>query len=115
MNVIGNAVKYSPDGGEIKVACSLESGNLRVDITDQGLGIPQEALPELFNKFYRVDNSDRREIGGTGLGLSIVKEIMDNHEGKVEVSSIYGQGSTFSLLFPLATTNRDVAGYEKSL
>ncbi|QMV42569.1 ATP-binding protein [Cohnella cholangitidis] len=115
MNVIGNAVKYSPNGGEITVACSVESRTLRIDITDQGLGIPQEALAEVFNKFYRVDNSDRREIGGTGLGLSIVKEIMDNHDGKVEVSSIYGQGSTFSLSLPLATGNRNVAGYERSL
>ncbi len=101
MNVIGNAVKYSPEGGTVTVACSVEERQLRIDVTDEGLGIPPDALPGLFAKFYRVDNSDRREIGGTGLGLAIVKEIMDVHGGKVFASSVYGQGSTFSLLLPL--------------
>ncbi|MFC4601116.1 ATP-binding protein [Cohnella hongkongensis] len=101
MNLIGNAVKYSPDGGTVTVVCSEEDRQLRIDVTDEGLGIPQEALPGLFSRFYRVDNSDRREIGGTGLGLAIVKEIMDVHKGKAFAASVYGQGSTFSLLLPL--------------
>ncbi len=101
MNLVGNAVKYSPNGGTVTAVCSEENGQLRIDVTDQGLGIPPEALSGLFSKFYRVDNSDRREIGGTGLGLAIVKEIMDVHKGRALASSIYGQGSTFSLLLPL--------------
>ncbi|RUS44626.1 ATP-binding protein [Cohnella sp. AR92] len=102
LNVIGNAVKYSPGGGDIKVSCLLQGNQLRVAIEDQGLGIPEESLPKLFEKFYRVDNGDRRAIGGTGLGLSIVKEIMTMHEGEVEVASAYGQGTTVTLAFPLA-------------
>ncbi|MEI7025475.1 ATP-binding protein [Paenibacillus sp. y28] len=102
MNVIGNAIKYSPDGGTVSVQLRREDANLCIDITDEGLGIPAEALPKLFHKFYRVDNSDRREIGGTGLGLAIVKEIMNIHGGDVKASSVYGQGSTFTLLLPLA-------------
>lgn len=101
MNLIGNAVKYSPDGGTVTVACGMEDGHLRIDVADEGLGIPSESLPGLFSKFYRVDNSDRREIGGTGLGLAIVKEIMDVHKGKVSASSVYGRGSTFTLMLPL--------------
>jgi CheY-like chemotaxis protein len=69
---------------------------------DEGLGIPAEAIPNLFAKFYRIDNSDRRKIGGTGLGLAIVKEIMKAHGGDVQVKSELGAGSTFTVSFPLA-------------
>lgn len=100
MNVVGNAVKYSPTGGKVGITLGIEDSYLRVDISDEGLGIPTEAIPQLFQKFYRVDNTDRRQIGGTGLGLAIVKEIMQHHGGDVQVASTYGQGSTFSLLLP---------------
>lgn len=100
VNVISNAVKYSPQGGKIKVDLKSEDNYLYIHVTDEGLGIPQDNLPLLFQKFYRVDNSDRREIGGTGLGLAIVKEIMERHSGDVEVTSVYGQGSTFTLRLP---------------
>ncbi|WP_394232198.1 ATP-binding protein [Niallia oryzisoli] len=100
-NLINNAVKYSPAGGEIKVVLYEKEHSLCIDIIDQGLGIPEEALPNLFTKFYRVDNSDRRKIGGTGLGLSIVHEIMKAHEGTVSVTSILRKGSRFTLTFPL--------------
>lgn len=100
MNVISNAVKYSPQGGKVKVELRAEDNYMYIHVTDEGLGIPQDNLPLLFQKFYRVDNSDRREIGGTGLGLAIVKEIMERHSGDVEVTSVYGQGSTFTLRLP---------------
>lgn len=100
VNVISNAVKYSPRGGKVKVELRAEDNYMYIHITDEGLGIPLDNLPLLFQKFYRVDNSDRREIGGTGLGLAIVKEIMERHSGDVEVHSVYGQGSTFTLRLP---------------
>lgn len=103
-NLLNNAVKYSPEGGDITISLYQEGSYLKVNVTDQGLGIPEDSLDKLFNKFYRVDNSDRRTIGGTGLGLAIVQEIMKAHEGKVLVQSAYGKGSTFSLLFPAVET-----------
>ncbi|MFK3961550.1 ATP-binding protein [Guptibacillus hwajinpoensis] len=100
-NFISNAVKYSPEGGAILTRFRVGEGQLYVDIKDEGLGIPQDALSKLFTKFYRVDNSDRRQIGGTGLGLAISKEILLAHDGDVEVTSELGKGSTFTLVFPL--------------
>lgn len=108
VNIISNAVKYSPQGGNVKVELSAEDNYVYIHISDEGLGIPQEAVPLLFQKFYRVDNSDRREIGGTGLGLAIVKEIMERHSGTVQVSSIYGEGSTFSLQLPYVSEGEEV-------
>lgn len=102
-NVLHNAIKYSPDGGKITIRIYEENNKLNIDVKDEGLGIPKEALPDLFTKFYRVDNSDRRKIGGTGLGLSIVKEIMKAHDGQVHVTSHEKKGSTFTLTFPLTT------------
>ncbi|MFP3390443.1 ATP-binding protein [Brevibacillus sp. SIMBA_040] len=101
VNLISNAVKYSPKGGRIRVICREEDKQLLVDIQDEGLGIPAEAIPHLFTKFYRVDNSDRREIGGTGLGLAIVQEIVNIHHGEIAVTSESGQGSTFTVSLPL--------------
>lgn len=101
VNLISNAVKYSPTGGYVRVICRQEGGRLLVEIHDEGLGIPAEAIPQLFTKFYRVDNSDRREIGGTGLGLAIVQEIVHIHHGEIAVTSESGRGSTFTVSLPL--------------
>ena len=100
-NLLSNAIKYSPEGGRITIASRIEAGQHVISIQDEGLGIPDNALPKLFNKFYRVDNSDRREIGGTGLGLAIVKEIITRHRGTIEVDSKLGEGSTFTIRFPV--------------
>ncbi|WP_049775748.1 ATP-binding protein [Geobacillus sp. C56-T3] len=86
-NLVHNAVKYSPNGGAVVIRLYEHSGCLCVDVQDEGLGIPAEALPHIFEKFFRVDNSDRRRIGGTGLGLTIVKEIAKAHGGEVTVVS----------------------------
>ncbi|MGG4489934.1 ATP-binding protein [Metabacillus idriensis] len=102
-NILSNAVKYSPDGGDIKILMYEEENMLKIDVEDKGLGIPEEAVDKLFSKFYRVDNSDRRKIGGTGLGLAIVKEIIKEHDGEISVSSRIGKGSVFTVALPLAS------------
>lgn len=102
-NLISNAIKYSPNGGTILIRVYSKNGMVAVDVKDEGLGIPEEEIPKLFQPFYRVDNSDRRRIGGTGLGLSIVEEIIKAHDGVVSVKSEYGKGSTFTVQFPMVT------------
>ncbi|MGZ4162754.1 MAG: ATP-binding protein [Tumebacillaceae bacterium] len=101
MNMIGNAMKYSPNGGDVLLRFGQAEDELTVDIVDHGLGIPKDAIGHLFSKFYRIDNSDRRKIGGTGLGLAICKEIMKAHNGTITVESVLGEGSTFTLHFPI--------------
>ncbi|MGD6844188.1 ATP-binding protein [Bacillus infantis] len=103
-NLISNAVKYSPGGGDIIIRLYQEDKSVVAEVEDEGLGIPEDALDKLFTKFYRVDNSDRRRIGGTGLGLSIVQEIIKAHSGSISVTSTYGKGSKFTLSFPLIET-----------
>lgn len=114
MNLLSNSIKYSPDGGLILIRLYNNEDLLCIDIQDEGLGIPQESLQHLFQKFYRVDNSDRRRIGGTGLGLSIVEEIIKSHGGRITVTSEYGQGSTFTLSFPKVTLKEERLKYESS-
>ncbi|PKG25383.1 ATP-binding protein [Niallia nealsonii] len=99
-NIIGNAIKYSPEGGTIQISIYEETETLNVSVKDEGLGIPEGESAKLFNKFYRIDNSDRRKIGGTGLGLAIVQEIVNAHGGKITVQSQLGVGSNFTLSFP---------------
>ncbi|MEH7444791.1 ATP-binding protein [Bacillus sp. JJ1122] len=100
-NLVHNAIKYSPNGGEVRIALYEKDGQVNIEIKDEGLGIPPEAMDKLFEKFYRVDNSDRRSIGGTGLGLAIVKEIIQFHNGEIKVDSEYGKGSTFTVSLPV--------------
>ena len=100
-NLLSNAIKYSPQGGEISIRVLVHDNILQVSITDHGLGIPEEARTKLFEKFFRVNNNDRREIGGTGLGLAICKEIIQAHNGTIWVESLYGVGSTFHFTIPL--------------
>lgn len=100
-NLINNAIKYSPEGGKIDVTLETSDNDIIIRVTDDGIGIPHHAFAHLFDKFYRVDNSDTRRIGGTGLGLSICKEIVKEHEGTIHVESEEGVGSTFTILLPL--------------
>jgi PAS domain S-box-containing protein len=100
-NILSNAIKYSPNGGNIFVNVFIDGSHLKIAIKDEGLGIPADALDKLFTKFYRVDNTDRRKIGGTGLGLAIVKEIVKAHDGDITVDSAPGDGSVFTIIFPL--------------
>ncbi|NLY74355.1 MAG: PAS domain-containing protein [Firmicutes bacterium] len=110
INLVDNAIKYTPAGGEIIVGSARGEGETIVYVRDTGIGIPAENLPRIFERFYRVDKGRSREMGGTGLGLSIVKHIMERHGGKVSVWSEPGQGSEFKLIFPdkwLAEENRN--------
>ncbi|WYP28114.1 ATP-binding protein [Alkalihalobacillus sp. FSL W8-0930] len=100
VNLVSNAVKFSPNGGHVEVVMVNKGTELHIHINDEGLGIPESEIDKLFTKFHRIDNSDRRKIGGTGLGLPIVKEIMEAHGGSVSVKSTLGAGSTFILSFP---------------
>jgi two-component system phosphate regulon sensor histidine kinase PhoR len=101
INLVSNAIKYSPKGSETLVRLHQHNGNVRVDVKDTGLGIPREAIPRLFEKFYRVRCDDRKDIIGTGLGLSLVKQIIDVHAGEISVESEHGVGSTFTFSLPM--------------
>jgi two-component system phosphate regulon sensor histidine kinase PhoR len=100
VNLLGNAVKYSSEGTQITLRNMELNGMIRIEVEDQGCGIEAEHLPHLFERFYRVDKARSRDVGGTGLGLAIVKHIALLHEGHVEVKSILGKGSIFSLVLP---------------
>lgn len=102
LNLIDNALKYTPHFGKIRIALSNDDGWARVSVVDTGIGIPAESIPYIFDRFYRVDMSRSREVAGTGLGLSIVKSIVDAHNGRVEVKSRVGIGSEFIIIFPCA-------------
>ncbi|MGB2868044.1 MAG: ATP-binding protein [Bacteroidota bacterium] len=95
-NLIENAVRYNREHGTVVVSTDNADGNVRVSVQDSGVGISQEHLPRIFERFYRVDKDRSREVGGTGLGLAIVKHIVDAHGSKVEVESVEGEGSKFS-------------------
>jgi|GEM_PF-2352550 len=103
-NLVSNAIKYSPQGGDIVIAASLRDGYWELSVEDHGLGIPENALEHLFEKFYRIQTAGHRQIGGTGLGLSIVKEIVTAHGGRIAVASRYGEGSTFTVSLPASRT-----------
>ena len=100
INIIGNAIKFSPNGGEITVTVENVQNMVQISVKDQGIGIPQKEISELFKKFKRLDNSARRKIGGTGLGLAICKEIVTQHGGDIWIQSTEGQGTTVYFTLP---------------
>ncbi len=102
INLISNAIKYSHDEKEISIALSRRDGFVALRVADKGIGIASEEMPHIFEPFYRALEGKIHGSGGAGLGLAIVKHVMDAHEGKVEVESVPGKGSTFTLLFPLS-------------
>ena len=99
-NILNNAIKYSPDGGKITVSMKTTDDQMILSIKDQGLGIPKQDLPKIFDRFYRVDRARSRAQGGTGLGLAIAKEIIKQHNGFIWAKSEYGKGSTFTIVLP---------------
>jgi two-component system phosphate regulon sensor histidine kinase PhoR len=101
-NLIDNAIKYTEGGGAIDISMEREGDRVRVDVKDTGIGIPQEDLPRIFERFYRVDKARSRQVGGTGLGLSIAKHLVQAMNGEIEVTSRGGVGSTFTVRFPAA-------------
>lgn len=108
LNLLDNAVKYSEAGSRVEVSIEEDEEHTTVSVRDTGLGIPQEELPQLFERFYRVDKDRSRATGGTGLGLAIAKEIVEMHGGGIEVESSVGEGSTFSVKLPKAMLPRSV-------
>ena len=101
VNLLGNASKFSPDGGEIILRTEVKDRELLVQVTDHGIGIPEEAIRQLFDRFYQVDSSATRNTGGSGLGLYISKQIIEAHQGRIWAESVVGEGSTFSFTLPL--------------
>jgi two-component system, OmpR family, phosphate regulon sensor histidine kinase PhoR len=103
-NLLSNAIKYSPDGGEIHITLEDRNNRICISVSDQGLGMPREVLPIIFEKFYRVDSPAVKKIGGTGIGLSIVKYIVELHNGGITVESEEGKGSKFTFFIPRTRT-----------
>jgi len=104
VNLLDNAIKYTPPKGAVSLTVTARNGRAMLDVADNGMGIPAEALPHVFERFFRVDKARSREMGGAGLGLSIVRSICVAHHGKVEALSTPGQGSVFHVELPLATS-----------
>jgi signal transduction histidine kinase len=102
VNLLDNAIKYTLQGGTIALTVSAINSHAVLEVADNGIGIPAEALPRVFDRFFRVDEARSRELGGAGLGLSIVKSICTAHHGRVEANSTPGQGSRFRVELPLA-------------
>ncbi len=101
MNLLDNAVRYTPSPGTVSISLRREGQMAVVAITDTGVGIPAADIPLIFERFYRVDKSRSRAEGGSGLGLAICRHIADAHGGMIEVESEVGTGSTFSVWLPL--------------
>ncbi|WP_235318330.1 ATP-binding response regulator [Planococcus sp. CAU13] len=112
MNVIGNAIKFSPLGGNVTISLKNDARNLHVSVQDQGIGIPAEDIPKLFSKFQRIDNSSRRKIGGTGLGLAICQEIIAKHDGKIWIESEEGLGTSVHFELPLLSETTEYTVHE---
>jgi two-component system phosphate regulon sensor histidine kinase PhoR len=102
VNLVDNALKFTPPGGSVRIGAELRDGRPRLRVEDEGTGIPSESQEKVFHRFFRVDKARSREMGGTGLGLSIVKHLMRLHGGAVSLDSEVGRGSTFILEFPPA-------------
>lgn len=102
VNLLDNAIKYTGEGGKVEITVGVASGSAVLEVTDSGVGIPSEAIPHVFERFYRVDKARSRQMGGAGLGLSIVKSICAAHQGRVSVESSEGKGSRFRVELPLA-------------
>ena len=101
MNIIGNAIKYTPDGGHIRVTAAAEEDTVWMEVSDDGIGIPEKDRERIFERFYRVDKARSRESGGTGLGLSIAREIVQRHNGSLALAPHEGKGTTVRLTLPI--------------
>lgn len=108
-NLLSNAIKYSPDGGCVRITALSHVDYLEARVSDEGIGIEEDEIPKIFDKFYRVKHSQTRQVIGTGLGLAIVKNIIEAHRGSIDVESQVGQGTTFKVLLPVAAEVRSVA------
>jgi two-component system sensor histidine kinase VicK len=101
INIISNAIKYTPEKGDIHLYCGSVYSEAFIKVRDNGIGIPEENLPRIFERFYRVDKARSRETGGTGLGLAIAKQIMTGLGGNITINSKYGEGTEVIITLPL--------------
>ncbi|RSL28855.1 cell wall metabolism sensor histidine kinase WalK [Salibacterium salarium] len=99
-NIVSNAVKYSPDGGQITIQVITRAKAIDIEVTDEGVGIPKDSQPKVFDRFYRVDKARARNLGGTGLGLAIAKELVESHDGYISIDSEWQKGTTVSVTLP---------------
>ena len=114
-NLISNAIRYSPDGGEIVIEARLDKNGYQISVSDQGLGIAAQHLSRLTERFYRVDAGRSREVGGTGLGLAIVQQILRRHDANLKIQSEAGKGSTFTCQFPLVRVQSEITNKKSSV
>jgi signal transduction histidine kinase len=115
VNLLDNAIKYTPQGGAVSLTVAANDTKAVLEVADNGYGIPPEALPHVFDRFFRVDQARSRDQGGAGLGLAIVKSICTAHQGRIEASSTSGLGSRFRVELPLissASNNRHHSKHE---
>ena len=108
LNFVSNAIKFTPDNGKIIVKANSEGDMVRISVIDNGIGMRQEDVGKLFNRFIQVDQSNTRRVGGAGLGLAIVKELMELMGGSIDLESEFGKGSTFSVLLPVAQSQNTI-------
>ena len=109
-NLLDNAVKYSDPGSRIDLRARADGESVAIEVEDRGLGIPTRDLERIFERFYRVDRARSRDTGGTGLGLAIVRHVVANHAGEVQVRSVEGEGSTFTVTVPSGPGPHPVSG-----
>lgn len=114
-NLVSNAVAHTPPGGSVVLAANVEDSAVRIEVSDSGIGIPSEALPKVFDRFFRLDSSRSQASGGTGLGLAIVQSIMLLHGGTVEIASKLGQGTTVTLHLPMAAPGHAAAASNRHM
>ncbi len=105
-NLLDNAIKYSPAGAGVTMSARIEKRQVAIRVADTGIGIDEQFIPRLFERFYRVDKARSRKLGGTGLGLAIVKHIVQTHRGRIEVQSTPGKGSTFTVFLPAEANDK---------
>ena len=108
INLVSNAINYSPDGGEVRISAVSHGDYLEVRVQDQGIGIEAEEISKIFDKFYRVKSPKTRQVIGTGLGLALVKGLIEAHRGTVEVDSEVGAGTTFKIKLPTVAAAKAV-------
>ena len=101
-NLVENAIKYNQEQGKVEVTLDADHQFFTVQVSDTGIGIPEESLNQIYERFYRVDKSHSREIGGTGLGLAITKNAVLLHRGSIKADSVVGEGTTFIVKIPLS-------------
>jgi two-component system sensor histidine kinase VicK len=110
INIISNSIKYTPEGGEIRVRSRADNTRAYIYVRDNGVGIPPEDIPHLFERFYRVEKSRTADAGGTGLGLAIAKEIVVAHGGEITIRSKVGHGTETIIILPLRTALTNETG-----